>query len=458
MVIFAPPLFSAFKVLLQMQRRGFLGREKNMGNIILYVALWIGISCLSPAQALRIDITKGVMRKIPLAFLGIQGGERLEKVAKDDLENASIFTMIPSGTQSKQAAFVRPELWQWEGYDGAVMATGILTQDGEDLLVKIRLYDVMTKKILGEATIKGTQPKWRHLAHKIADAIYERLTGETGYFNTQIFYIDQYGPASKKTRRLAVMDQDGANHRYLTPDSYMALTPQCSPNGSLVTFSALHGYASRLHLLDLASGRNAVLPIQGITVSPRFSPDGSHLIYCLAKQGTTSVRSYTLASGEDRQLTRSEGKIDVSPSYSPDGKQLVFASDRVGGKSKLYAMTLSTGAIKRLGSGEGSYFCPVWSPNGKWIAFVRSYGGTYYIGVMAADGSGERMLAADHVIDTPSWAPNSQLLLFAAQQKRFGPFCLFRVDVAGHVLKKLPTPHEGNHPYWRPLSGENEIN
>lgn len=416
------------------------------------LCFWI---CGVKAAPLTIDITKGVVANIPLAFPGFEGENEIASIVANDLQLSGVFDILKAkGPQTPREAFARPELWPWQSYEGAVLVSGIASQSGDDITLIFRLYDVTTGKLLGEAEIKGTNSQKRVLAHKVSNAIYERLTGEPGYFDTHIVYTAQYGPATNKTRRIARIDCDGENCQFLTPEKYRAFTPQCSPTQPLVAFATIENFRNRMRIMDLRTGQTTILPLEGIHISPRFSPDGSKLIFCAAKKGTTTIYSYDLTSKQVQQLTHTEGRIDVSPTFSPDGSKIIFSSDRQGRKPKLYSLDLKGGEPRLITPGPGSYLCPTWSPDGKWIAFVKRINGMFYLGVMDPEGNQERMLAADHVIDYPSWAPSSRVIIFAAQQRYYGPFQLYFVDFTGRALRPLKThyqgsAHEGNHPSWQ---------
>lgn len=418
-----------------------------------------GLLMAASSKPVTINITKGVTVSIPIAIPGFEGGDDIAAVVSNDLSLSGIFDILPGqGTQSPKDMFANPELWPWQSYNGSVVATGIVTEEGSELSVYFRLFDVQTGKILADGKVTGSEDRRRELAHQVSNAIYERLTGEKGYFDTQILYIAQYGRATKKTRRVAMVDCDGENARFLTDGSDTVTSPHSSSSRPLIAYSSCANLRNSIKIMDLRTCRPERLEVNGVLFSPRFSPDGSTLIFCRGDKGTTSIYLHDLNSSPSnprvRRLTSTTGRIDVSPSQSPDGRSIVFASDRGGGGPKLYMLRQGETTPRLLSKGPGSYLCPVFSPDGQWIAFVkRGSDDGYYLGIMDAEGNNERLIARDFVIDNPSWAPNGRVLVFAGQQRRFGPFSLYIVDFSGRSLRKLPTKignsvHEGNHPCW----------
>lgn len=405
------------------------------------------------AGNLTIDIHEGVFEPIPLMIPAVEGDglfAQIVQVIGDDLGHSGSFRVTrPRGPQGVQDVFQQPDLQTWRMKAGSYLL-GVVPLESSEPGVAVRLYDLDVQKMILEERIQGASESWRRIAHKIADRVYERVTGEPGFFDTRVAYTAQYGKPTSPTMRIGIMDYDGANNHFLTEEGNLALTPRLSPQGDQITYMAYHKRRLMNHIVNLATGEHSVFRIPGVGLSPRFSPDGTKLFFCSAKKGTTTIFSYGIAAKKMQRLTQANTSIDVSPSFSPDGRYMVFSSDRAGGRPKLYVMPASGGggAPRLLSSGTGSYYMPAWSPDGKFIAFVKRQGDGYYLGIMKADGSGERLLVSDHVIDCPSWAPSGGHIIFSAQQGFFKPFFLFRVDKSGHCLTKIPTPHGANHPSW----------
>ena len=426
----------------------------------------------SPAKGvpLQIDIRKGVVSRIPIAFLGFQliGSDiDIGSVVENDLRLSGAFSILPNHSmgQRDEDALIAPNLFLWQPYSGAMVVQGNINTNGDIISVELKMYDATLNKLLKTGSIYANITEWRSLAHLISNAIYYELTGEKGIFDTQIVFVAQSGTSMKPISRIAIIDQDGANFKYITSADEYCHTPKTSPVSPNIAYAFFKKRRSMLRMHNLATGQKSVLPIKGIGISSDFSSNGRDILLSDSCNGSATLRVYDMTTGGTRQLNQAYGGIAVSPSYAPDGQSFVVSSDQnlanisAGIKSgigapKLYVVQQNTGAARLISQGSGSYLCPSWSPDGQYIAFVKRSRGNYYIGVMNTDGTGERMLASDHVIDYPSWAPNSRMLIFAAQQRRFGPFSLFIVDLTGRSLRKLPTLFQGSvqaakHPSWR---------
>lgn len=448
---------------------GFI--KKSMG-LVGVVALGASSIFYTPTQAaaLQIDITKGVLARIPIAFVGFQslGNDRdIGAVVQQDLELSGAFSLLPNYSQGNVAheALSTPNLNLWRSYGGAMVVQGNIVNNGTSLSVELKMYDAALNKLIKTGTIQGVSSNWRKLAHLISNAIYKELTGEEGIFDTQIVFAAQGGSPLKPSSRIAIIDQDGANGRFLTPAGEYCHTPKTSPVSPHIAYAFFQNRRAMLRVQDLNTGQTKILPTKGVGISTDFSSDGRGILFSDAHDGSATLKVYDLPSGSARSLNQGHGGIAASISYAPDGRHFVVSSDQdlsaSGEKSKgrigaprLYILSENGGQARLLSKGVGSYLCPSWSPDGKYIAFVKRSKGHYYLGVMNTDGSQERMLVSDHVIDYPSWAPNSRMLIFAGQQKRFGPFHLFVVDFTGRSLRKLKTECQGqiqagNHPSWR---------
>ena len=413
---------------------------------------------------LKIDITKGNVEPMPIAITTLTGqgtgaasGDQISAVIAADLERSGLFRPISSQAFIEQVsngdAVIR--FADWRQINAQAVVTGTITPLGGDKVrVSFRLWDA-----LGEQQIAGKEyntfgRNWRRVSHLMADEIYKRLTGENGYFDTRIVYVAESGPAKNRTKRLAIMDQDGENHKYLTEGGSLVLTPRFSPNTQEILYMSYSGNQPRVFLRDLQTGREESLGrFTGMSFAPRFNHDGSRMLMSIANGGTTSIYEMDLRSRSMRRLTSANGVIDTSPSYAPDGHAIVFNSDR-GGSQQLYTMDSSGGNIQRISFGTGNYSTPVWSPRGDLIAFTKQYGGQFYIGIMRADGSGERLLTQSWLDEGPSWAPNGRVLIFGrefAGGAGGNRARLYSVDITGYNLREVLTPIDASDPAWSPL-------
>jgi TolB protein len=443
---------------------GTLARRR----FLLAGAAAAGLLAAGPALAeLRIDVTKGFVSPMPIAipdFFSADGsqarvGQDLTGVIAADLERSGLFRPVDRSAFIQDSASllqgIRYGDWRLINAEAVVAGYVNAAADGR-LTIGFRLFDVY-----GEAQLTGfeytTAPaNWRKVAHTIADAIYSRITGEGGYFDTRIVYVAESGPKDRRVKRLAIMDQDGANHRFLTDGSTTVLSPRFSPTRQEITYVAFPPQGgARVYLFNLDSGQREVLgDFAGMSFAPRFSPDGNGVVLAVARDGNSDVFYMDLRTRQLRQITNHPG-TDISPSFSPDGRQIVFDSDR-SGSQQLYIMGADGSNPTRLTFGEGRYATPVWSPRGDLIAFTRLYGGSFYVGVIRPDGTGERMLASDYRVEGPTWAPNGRVLSYFRQSRSSaaGAYSsrIFTIDLTGYNERELVTPTDGSDPAWSPLN------
>jgi TolB protein len=444
----------------------FLGRL-HLSCLIVAISL-IAASLAAPAARaeLRINIDQGTVEPMPIAittFLGTnqrenQIGQDVSKVVSDDLQRSGLFRPLDprSFVQTAEALRVQPRFGDWRVIAAQALVNGSaqLQPDGR-LRLEFRLWDVFAEQqMVGLAYF--TEPgNWRRVAHIIADAIYKRITGEDGYFDTRIVYVAESGPRTRRVKRLAIMDQDGANHRYLTDGRNLVLTPRFSPTAQEITYLSYQNNRPRVYVFNIDTGQQEVLgDFPGMTFAPRFSPDGNRVIMSMAQEGNSEIYIMNLRT---RQVTRvtNDPAIDTSPSFSPDGRQVTFESDR-GGAQQIYTMNADGSGVKRISFGQGRYATPVWSPRGDYIAFTKLHQGKFYIGVMRPDGSGERLLTESFLVEGPTWAPNGRVLMFFRQtpaddQGRGGTSKLYSIDITGHNERELVTPTDASDPAWSPL-------
>jgi TolB protein len=428
----------------------------------------LGVLALAPLAAptahaqLTIDMTRPNFEPVPIAIVDFQGdpmGGQIAGVVRNDLQNSGLFRSIAPGSfiEPNLGANAQPRFPDWRNIGAAGLVVGSIGNVGGNIKVDFRLWDVIQGNQATGLSFTSQPNNWRRLGHIIADAIYKRVTGEEGYFDTRVAYVSETGPLNSRTKRIAIMDQDGANNRYITDGATIAITPRFSPTLQEIVYMAYadtKGSPPRVYLQNVDSNRRELLGnFPGMSFAPRFSPDGSRVAMSLSENGRTNLYEMSVRGGGQRRLTTSPA-IDTSPSYSNDGTQIVFNSDR-GGSQQLYVMPAGGGGERRISFGEGRYATPVWSPRGDYIAFTKITGGTFGIGVMRPDGGGERMLASGFLVEGPTWAPNGRVLMFFRQQPnsggRAGSVTLHSVDITGRFERQVPTPTDASDPSWSPL-------
>lgn len=434
---------------------------------ILTIAIMAVGHLVQPAQAqggpLRIEITEGVIEPLPYAvpdFVAETPGSNqiskdISRVIAEDLNGTGLFREIPAQAHiSSVTNFGSPVQYaDWKAINAQALITGGVTVTGDQLDVKFRVYDVFAGTELGNGLrFKGTKEGWRRMAHKVADAVYGRITGETGYFDSRVVYVSEAGPKNDRKKRLAVMDYDGANVQFLTDSSSIVLAPRFSPSGDRVLYTSYETGFPQVYVLDIGSVQRKVLSNDSGTMSfaPRFSPDGKSVVMSVTEGGNTDLFTIDIASGRRQRLT-STPSIETAPSYSPDGTKIVFESDR-SGTQQLYVMNAGGGEATRISFGKGRYGTPVWSPRGDLISFTKQNKGRFHIGVMRVDGSEERLLTASFLDEGPTWAPNGRVIMFTRETRGAdGASSLYSVDVSGRNLKPVKISGGGSDPSWSPL-------
>jgi TolB protein len=412
----------------------------------------------------RIPIPEGEFVPLPIALPNFMAGTPSDgevsvgvtQVITNNLKRSGLFAPID------QAAYIEktinfdalPQFQNWRTISAQALVTGRMTRQGDGRLkAEFRLWDVATgQALIGQQYF--TQPEnWRRIAHIISDQVYERLTGEKGYFDTRVVFVDETGSKERRVKRLALMDQDGANVRYLTRGSDLVLTPRFSPTTQEITYMEFGQGDPRVYLLNIETGQREIVGnFPGMTFSPRFSPDGQRVIMSLQQGGNSNLFVMDLRSKSTTRLTDTPA-IDTAPSYSPDGSRICFESDR-GGKPQIYVMPAAGGAAQRISFDQttnGSYSTPVWSPRGDYIAFTKQGGGQFSIGIMKPDGSGERILTSGFHNEGPTFAPNGRVLMFFRDPGGNAGPSLYTVDISGRFEQRVPTPGFASDPAWSPL-------
>jgi TolB protein len=387
----------------------------------------------------------------------VEVARNLTNVVRNDLTGTGLFREIPTSAHvSKITSFSSPvQFSDWQVINADALITGsVSVNNSGKVTVMFRVYDVFSEEELGDGLrFSGKIDSWRRIAHKVADQVYSRITGEEGYFDSRIVFVSETGSKAKRRKQLALMDYDGANIKYLTDSNSIVIAPRFSPKGEQVLYTSYASGFPHVHILNVNNKRSRPLISQAgtMTFAPRFSPNGNSVLYSLENGGNVDIYRMQLSNGTVKRLTRSPA-IETAPSFSPDGKQIVFESDR-SGSQQLYIMSANGGEARRISFGSGRYGTPVWSPRGDMIAFTKQSKGRFHIGVMRLDGSEERLLTASFLDEGPTWSPNGRVIVFSrSTQGRNGTSSLYSVDISGRNLKPLITPEGASDPSWSPLA------
>ena len=417
---------------------------------------------LAPQVALgqtRITVDEANLRPRPIAvpeFISEDPklGAAVANVVMADLESSGLFRPLDRSAfiERLHDLNVAPRFADWRSVGAEALVVGRVTpqRDGR-VRTEFRLWDVVLGKPLAGQQFSTVVANWRRIGHIIADQVYEKLTLEKGYFDTRVVFIDESGPKNRRLKRLAIMDQDGANVRALSDGKELVLTPRFSPTSQEIAYMQYTRDQPRVVLMRLDSmERQVVGDFPGMTFSPRFSPDGQRIVMSFQSGGDSSIVEMDLRSRQQRQLTRTN-RIDTGPCYAPTGRQIVFESDREG-TQQLYVMESDGGGVRRISFGDGRYSTPVWSPRGDYIAFTKQSSGSFLIGVIRPDGSGERILTEGYHNEGPTWAPNGRVLMFFREQQgaNAGPR-IHSIDLTGYNERIVPTPSFASDPAWSPL-------
>lgn len=433
----------------------------------LLLGLALGVAALAPTSVLAQEppriVIGGVIEPMDIAvpMFVDEGGagefaSEISRVVISDLEGTGFFLNKPEDSYiSRVTAFDAPIAFEdWRAINSQVLITGAVSVSGDRITVKFRAYDVFNGQPLEGAALQfvGTTQGWRRMAHKVADVVYAKITGEGGYFDSRVVFVSEAGPKNARLKRLAVMDYDGANVAYLTDSATIVLAPRFSPTGDRILYTSYESGFPRITLMDVGTLERRSLDEQEgtMTFAPRFSPDGGTVVFSLERGGNSDIYTLSLASGGLTQLTNAPS-IETGPSFSPDGSQIVFESDRTG-TPQIYVMPASGGEGTRISGGEGRYGTPVWSPRGDYIAFTKQNAGRFHIGVMRTDGGEERLLTASFLDEGPTWAPNGRVLMFTRETAGAdGQTSLWSVDITGRNLKQVTTDGPASDPAWSPL-------
>jgi TolB protein len=443
--------------------------KKNF--IILFLMIVIPIKAFA---LIEVDITRGNLNPLPLAVSPLsideQSRKNFEKILKkqnigseisniveNNLRISGLFNPLSKDAflQAPDIANLKPRFEDWNLIKAQALITGKVTYVDEKLRVEFRLWDILATKEMMALAFTTVPSNWRRVGHIISDKVYERLTGEKGYFDTRIIYVAEEGPKTQRKKRLAIMDQDGANNKFLTLGNELVLTPRFNPTSQMVTYLSYFKNLPRVYLLDIETGTQEVVgDFPGMTFAPRFSPDGKKIIMSFANDGKSDIYTMDLENRLVERITN-HPSIDTSPSYSPNGKFIAFNSDR-SGYQQIYIMKSDGSNVKRISFGNGIYGTPVWSPRGDLIAFTKLHKGKFYIGVMRTDGKGERLLTENYYQEAPSWSPNGRVLIFYRETKTNAKgegfsAKLWSIDLTGYNERLVETQTDASDPSWSSL-------
>jgi TolB protein len=433
---------------------------------LLFAVVVVAAGGEGARAAIEIDITRGQANPLPIAVTRLVGaderasgaGKDIAELVRANLERSGLFRPIEERAfiQDPGAVTGRPRFGDWRLINAQALVTGRVTAEADGRLrAEFRLWDVFAEQQMQGLVYTASFANWRRIAHLISDAIYKRLTGEDGYFDTRVVYISETGAADRRVKRLAIMDQDGANHRFLTDGRELVLTPRFSPTRQEITYLSYFNQRPRVYIYNIDTGQQEVLgDFPGMTFAPRFSPDGNQVVMSLAQDGNSDVFVMDVRTRRVERLT-SHPAIDTSPSFAPDGSQIVFNSDR-SGTQQLYVMDANGDNQRRISTGRGRYATPVWSPRGDLIAFTYFLNNRFSIGVMRPDGTGERLLTESFLDEAPTWSPNGRVLMFFRQEPRDdrgqgGKTRLISIDLTGYNERFMVTPLDASDPAWSPL-------
>ncbi len=433
-----------------------------------YILILLISITYTKASALELTLNQGTVKPTPIAITDLFSidskleklGENISSVVLDNLERSGLFISIDKKAfiQSSESLSDQPRFEDWRVLKAQHLLAGKLVANGNKISIEFRLYDVFAQKQIVGKKYETSKNNWRRVAHIISDAIFQRITGEGGFFDTRIVYVAETGPKDNRQKRLAIMDQDQANHRFLTDGSYLVLTPRFSPNSQKITFmSYIKANSPRVFIFDIETGQQEIVgEFPGMTFAPRFSPDGKKIVmsYSDANVGNAEIYILDIETRVSKRITNNSS-IDVSGSFSPDGKKIVFNSDRTG-RRHLYIIGSDGNNLKRISREGGSYYTPVWSPRGDMIAFTKQEGKQFYIGVMEIDGSNERMIAKSYHVEGPTWSPNGRYLMYFKEERTAsdgtgGESSLYSIDLTGYNERKIITPLGASDPAWSPL-------
>tara|TARA_E500000178_G_scaffold232537_1_gene229027 strand:+ start:531 stop:1856 length:1326 start_codon:yes stop_codon:yes gene_type:complete len=432
--------------------------------ILIFLSLFT-FNKFSLLNGVEIDVTEGKIEPLPIAItkfnyenINIEDySSKIFTIISNNLGNTGLFKILSNQSflQTENEVFFQPLFSDWRLIDANFLVGGKIELENNILKVNLKLWDVYQEKLVINKNISGVSvADWRILSHIISNLIYQKITGEKGYFDTKLVYVAEEGTDEKKIKKLAIMDYDGENHEILSDGKELVLTPRFSPNGKNIVFLKYKNNKASVYIMNIKSRDTKILgDFTGMSFAPRFAPNGNKIIFSLTDRGKSNIFLQNLEDDQKFQITNNK-YINTSPYFSPDGKSIVFSSDRAG-KQNLYIKNIEkkSSRAERITYGNGNYATPVWSPRGDYIAFTKSYRKKFFIGLIKSNGTGERLISEGYLTDGPSWSPNGRTLVFFKTIKNRNnqyKTKLFTIDITGNLEKELVTPYQASDPDWGP--------
>jgi TolB protein len=433
-----------------------------MRKALFFYMTSVLLSISSVFGLLKIQVNQGIFSPIPIAVVDFKGegdlGKSIRQIISNDLGNSGLFKATPQDAyiQDSESVHTSVRFADWRLLKVDALVFGTVRESGGKVFVTFRLVDVFAEKQLVALEMHADKADFRKLAHMISNSIYERLTGEKGYFTTKIAYVAESGRADQRIKRLAVMDCDGEGHRYLTSGRTFVMTPRFSPDGNKIAYFSIINHAGNVFIYDIQEHTTELLgKFTGMSYAPRFSADGKKIVFSIAEGMTSHIYEMNLKTREKKRLTKVPS-LNTSPYYSPDGQHIAFVSDR-SGSPQIYIMDrdgeTKGESAKRITFGKGSYYTPVFSPNGQHLAFTKKHGGTFYVGVLKPDGTSERTLAQGFFVEAPTWSPNSQMVMYTRRtpinpRTKSEIARIYSIHISGFNEREVLTPMDATDPEW----------
>ena len=413
---------------------------------------WVGLMLLVGVPALaqfRVEVSGVGLTQLPIAVSAFRGEDgapqKIAAIVQADLERSGQFRGVDTAGSALDEV-IRPDVavWRQKGADSLVTGSVSRLADGR-YDVRFRLWDVVRGQDLGGQSYAVTTADLRLAAHRIADFIYEKLTGDKGAFSTRIAYVTK----AAQRYQLWVADADGENAQSALASPEPIISPAWSPNGSQLAYVSFESRKPVVYTHDVVSGkRRLIANFRGSNSAPAWSPDGRTLAVTLSRDGGSQLYAIHASGGEPRRLAQSSS-IDTEPAYTPDGKYIYFVSDR-GGAPQIYKMPSTGGNPERV-TFSGSYnISPAISPDGRWLAYISRVSGAFKLYVMELAGGAVNAITDSSADESPSFAPNSRLIVYATRQQ--GREALMTTTLDGKIKARL-TGQGGDirEPDWGPF-------